>query len=184
MKEIATHRTDGLEGLARGVEVKICGILTGIQRRRNKEGKLWASMQIEDWNGSLEAMVFNTNYESCLSALEEDKAVMVKALVLPEENSAPRLSIQDIIPVELVTVNYPALISIRVSLAANGSDKADRLRKLIDTKPGSTDVRLRLEKPRDFSVILDLSTKVKPDKEFLQEVERICGTEAIEVLAG
>jgi DNA polymerase III subunit alpha len=109
---------------------------------------------------------------------------MVKALVLPEENSAPRLSIQDIIPVELVTVNYPALISIRVSLAANGSEKADRLRKLIDTKPGSTDVRLRLEKPRDFSVILDLSIKVKPDKEFLQEVERICGTEAIEVLAG
>ena len=43
VSELATHthqRT--LEGLERGTEVALCGILTGIQRRRNKEGKPWA----------------------------------------------------------------------------------------------------------------------------------------------
>jgi DNA polymerase-3 subunit alpha len=44
-------------------------------------------------------------------------------------------------------------------------------------------VRLRLEKPRDFSVILDVTRKVRPDKEFWAEVERICGPESVEVLA-
>ena len=36
---------------------------------------------------------------------------------------------------------------------------------------------------RDFSVILDITAKVRPDKEFRAEVERICGPEVLEVLA-
>jgi DNA polymerase-3 subunit alpha len=40
-----------------------------------------------------------------------------------------------------------------------------------------------LEKPRDFSVILDVTARVRPDKEFRNELARICGPEALEVLA-
>ncbi len=57
--ELSTHDTETLEGLERGAEVAICGILTGIQRKRNKEGKLWAAMRLEDRTGSVEAMVFS-----------------------------------------------------------------------------------------------------------------------------
>ena len=63
-------------------------------------------------------------------------------------------------------------------------DRAAELQKLFSAKPGDTEVRLRLEKPRDFSVILDITAKVRPDKEFKAEVARICGAEAMEVLAG
>ena len=49
--------------------------------------------------------------------------------------------------------------------------------------PAETEVRLRLEKRRDFSVILDVAAKVRPDKEFCAELARICGPEALEVLA-
>ena len=64
---------------------------------------------------------------------------------------------------------------------------ADEVKKMRDElfakKSGNTEVRLRLEKPRDFSVILDVTRKVRPDKEFWAEVERICGPESVEVLA-
>ncbi len=53
VKELATHTTGELEGLAKNTEVALCGILTGVQRRRSKEGKLWASMQIEDLEGAV-----------------------------------------------------------------------------------------------------------------------------------
>ena len=43
------------KGWRRGTEVALCGILTGVERRRNKEGKLWASMKIEDLEGAVEA---------------------------------------------------------------------------------------------------------------------------------
>ncbi len=185
VSELATHVTSGLEGLAKNTEVVLCGILAGIQRKRTKEGKLWAALQVEDLEGSIEAMVFSTQYERLLSALQEEKAVMVRALVLPEENALPKLSVQDIVPLEIARVNLPSLISIRVPL--NGSAENGRavaLHDLFVRKPGATEVRLRLEKSRDFSVILDVSAKVRPDKEFCAEVARICGTEAMEILAG
>jgi DNA polymerase-3 subunit alpha len=105
--------------------------------------------------------------------------------VLPEDNAPPKISVQDIIPLELARLNLPSLISIRIPVGTNGTngDKADALNRLFARKRGETEVRLRLEKPRDFSVILDVTTKVRPDKEFRAEVERICGPESVEILA-
>jgi DNA polymerase-3 subunit alpha len=184
VSELSTHYTETLEGLEKGVEVSICGILTGIQRKRNKEGKLWAALRLEDRTGSVEAMVFTTQYDRLLIHLVEDQAVLVRGLVLPEDNGPPKISIQDIVPLEVARVDLPTLISIRVPVGANGSqDKAQALCQLFARKQGATEVRLRIEKPRDFSVILDVTPKVRPDKEFWAEVERICGPESLEILA-
>jgi len=172
-----------LEGLERGVEVALCGILTSIQRRRNKEGKVWASMQLEDMNGSIDAVLFTTNYERLMDQLVEDQAVLVKGLVLPEESGPPKISIQDIIPLEVAGVLYPSLVSIRVPLGKQ-NDVAAALNDLFARKPGETSVRLRLESPRDFSLTLDITRKVKPDREFIREIERICGPDSYEKLAG
>ncbi|HML17304.1 MAG TPA: DNA polymerase III subunit alpha [Bryobacteraceae bacterium] len=185
VRELATHSTGQLEGLAKNTDVALCGILTGIARRRSKEGKLWASMQLEDLEGAVEAMVFSTQYERLLSSLIEDQAVLVRGLVLPEESGPPKISVQDIVPLEVACVDLPSLISIRVPMNGSGeADRAGKLRRLFDGKPGQTEVRLRLEKSRDFSVILDLTAKVRPDKEFCAEVARICGPEALEIMAG
>lgn len=182
--ELATHHSGNLEGLEKGFEVALCGVLTGIQRRRNREQKAWASMLLEDRDGSVEALVFTTSYERLAPMLVEDQAVLVRAQALPEENAPPKVSVQEIVPLDAARVPLPSLISIRVPLGQNGGcDRAAALRDLFQGKPGDTEVRLRLESPRDFSVILDVATKVRPDRDFRSEVERICGAEAIEVLA-
>ena len=93
--------------------------------------------------------------------------------------------VQDVVPLENARINLPSLIAIKIPMnGASQSDRAAELQKLFSAKPGDTEVRLRLEKPRDFSVILDITAKVRPDKEFKAEVARICGAEAMEVLAG
>ncbi len=184
--DLSTHTTANIQesDLEKGTEVKMCGMLGGIARRRSKEGKPWASMQLEDLTGTIEAMLFSTQYERLINFLQEEKAVLVKATVMPEENAAPKLNIQDIIPLDNVRVDLPTLISIRVWVDKNGvADGAAELNQLFSRKNGPTEVRLRLEKPRDFSVILDVPVKVRPDREFLAEVARICGPEAMEILA-
>ena len=110
--------------------------------------------------------------------------MLVRGLVLPEENAPPKISIQEIVPLEVARINLPSLISIRVPVnGVDGSERATALRNLFAQKPGDTEVRLRLEKSRDFSVILDVTAKVRPDKEFCAEIARICGSEAMEILA-
>jgi DNA polymerase-3 subunit alpha len=184
VRELASHSSDNLEGLEKGVEIALCGVVTTLQRKRNREGKPWCSMQLEDRTGGVECLLFTTNYEQLASMLVEDQAVLIRGLVLPEDNAPPKVSIQDVVPLEVARVPLPSLISIRVWLGRNGGvDRAGSLSDLFQRKPGDTQVRLRLESPRDFTVILDVPTKVRPDREFRAEIERLCGAEAIEVLA-
>src|SRR5690606_26033027 len=128
--------------------------------------------------------VFSTKFEELSNMLEEDKAMLVRGLILPEENAPPKISIQELIPLEVARVPLPSLIAIRVPMNGSGDGKrAAALAELFGKKPGNTEVRLRLEKRKDFSVILDVPAKVRPDKQFRAELERICGSEALEILA-
>ncbi len=182
--DLATHYTDKLEDLEKGAEVKLCGILTNIVRKTNREGKYWASLKIDDRRGTADAMVFATRYEELLSELKEDAAVFVRASVLPEEGGPPKLSIQEMVKLEDARVDLPSLISIRFWLKDESSgERAAALSQLFLRKQGETEVRLRLEKPRDFSIIMDVGSKVRPDREFRAEIERICGPESMEILA-
>ena len=185
ISELATHDTSTLEGLAKGVEVKVCGVFTNIARKRNKEGKPWAATVLEDRIGAVEALVFATSYERLAAEVLEDQAVLVTGLALPEENGPPKLSVQNIVALDNARVDFDSVISIRVWLGKNGhDDRAQALAELFQRKPGDTQVRLRLEAVRDFSVLLDVTSKVRPDKEFRSAVEAICGGDAIERVAG
>jgi DNA polymerase-3 subunit alpha len=185
VSELATHDSGSLDGLVKGAEVTLCGVPTGIIRKRNKEGKPWATMTIEDRGGSVEALVFASSYERLAPQIVEDEAVMVRALALPEEGGATKISVQDIVALDNARVDMPSVISIRVWLGrGNGSDRAQALEEVFRRKPGDTQVRLRLEMPRDFSVLLDVPSKVRPDKEFRALVAQVCGPESIEKLAG
>jgi DNA polymerase-3 subunit alpha len=181
--ELATHTSVTLEGLAKGDEVALCGVLTAIQRKRNREGKPWAALQIEDREGSTEALLFTTQWERLMGMLEEDKAVLIRGTALPEEGAGTKVSVQEIVPLDVARVPLPSLISIKVRIGRNGIDRAGALSKLFQEKPGDAQVRLRLEAVGDFAVLLDVPVRVRPDRAFKAEVERICGVEALEVLA-
>jgi DNA polymerase-3 subunit alpha len=186
-RDLRTHESDQLLELARNEEVKLCGILTNIQRKRSKDGKPWVSLTIEDHKGHVEGMIFNGRDNDQLTEdlapyLVEDNACLITATVLPEEGAAPKLRVKDLLPLKNARVPLPSLISIRVKLTQNGHDPVNELRNLFERKPGEAQVRLRLEAPRDFAVLLDIADRVRPDREFRQAVEQICGAEALEVL--
>ncbi len=185
--ELATHDSSSLDGLTKNAEVALCGVLSAIVRKRNKKNEPWAALTLEDRNGPVEAMVFASNYERLAPELVEDQAVLVRGLALPEEGGPTKISVQEIVALDNARIDLPSAISIRIWLGRNGKDgenRAQALEELFRRKPGETQVRLRLELPRDFSVLLDVAAKVRPDKEFRAQIQRICGPDAMERVAG
>ena len=113
-------------------------MLTGITRKRNREGKPWCVMQLEDRTGNVEALCFATSYERLASQVIEDTAVMVRGLVLPEENTTPKLSVQDIVALDNARIDLPGVIAIRVWIGRDGgADRAAALEELFKRKPGT-----------------------------------------------
>jgi len=182
INELTTYNSETLAGMQRGTEVSVCGVLTGIQKKRNKEQKPWAIAQLEDWTGSTEVLIFATKYETLQKEIAEDRPVLVFGKAMPEDDGSTKINVQEIIPLDQARVSLPSLISLRVRVG-DDKDRAGELKALFDRKPGETGVRLKLEKPHDFTLHLDIQARVLPDKEFKAEIEKICGPESLEVLA-
>ena len=180
ISDLGTHTTETLLGLERGVEVKICGILNGIQRKRNQKQEMWAAMQLEDLYGTVDCMVFASKYEGMAKALEEDKAMMITAKVLVDEGTPPKLSVQDLVPLENARVKLPSMVQLRVRLNEGESERVKAFRDLVDRKPGPAGIRLVLEKSHDFSLTLDLTPKVRADREFQGELRKLFGPNSFE----
>jgi DNA polymerase III subunit alpha len=64
-----------------GHQVTIGGILTGVNRRVNKNGEPWASAQLEDLAGGIEVLFFPRCYQVVGVDVAEDAIVLVKARV-------------------------------------------------------------------------------------------------------
>jgi len=185
--ELRTHESDGLEDLQRGFEVKLCGVFTGIQRRRNKEGRPWCSMMLEDWLGIVDMVCFAKTYEHLGDQIKEDEAVLVTGLVFPEENGPPKISVQEVVPLKNACVRYPLMVSIRLPLSGGEeavNARVDQLHHLFQRKQGTTEVQLVVDKPREYSATVQLDHKIRPDREFLAELSRLCGDDAYHVVSG
>ncbi len=160
-------------------------MLTGITRKRNKEGKPWAAMTLEDRSGSVEALVFATSYERLAPQVVEDQAVLVRgAGAAGRERAAEDFGAghrgAGQRPRGFAGRDFdPRLVGQQRRRKGAGTGGA-----IPQASPDETQVRLRLEAPRDFSVLLDVPAKVRPDKEFRAAIEQICGADAIERVAG
>ncbi|MBI1356257.1 MAG: DNA polymerase III subunit alpha [Acidobacteria bacterium] len=184
--ELATADSSNLGEKEPGASVALCGLLTAINRRRNREGRPWASAVLEDLKGSTELLIFANQYEQIGGDLQDDLPVLLRGKVRADEASAPKVSVEEIVALDNAAVKVPAAISITVRLG-NGFDEpataARQLRELFESKPGDTDVRLRLLRRKEYLVSYDLADRVRADRSFRRAAEKIFGEGSLEVTA-
>ena len=161
----------------------MCGVLTGVQRKRNREQKPWAAVVLEDRDGSVEGLVFATAFERLAKWWWRIRRCWCAAWCCRRRAARRRSPCRTLCRLTWRACPCRRVISIRVWLGRNGADKAEAMETLFRRKPGDTQVRLRLEMARNFAVILDVPMKVRPDREFRAELEKICGEGAMETLA-
>jgi DNA polymerase III subunit alpha len=71
-------------------------------------------------------------------------------------------------------------LNVRVKLNGGEEERSRAFQELIARKPGPAAIRIVLEKPREFSLTLDLASKVRVDKEFKAELAKIYGSTSFE----
>ncbi len=184
--ELATASSANLSEKEHASNVALCGMLTGIQRRRNREGRPWAMAVLEDLTGRIELLIFANAYEELDSSLVEDQPVLLRGSVRVDESGPSKVSVSEIVPLDNARVNLPMQIAITVKLSngsGRGEEVAAKLRELFERKPGDTDVRLRILRRQEFLVSYDLADRVRADREFRLAAEEICGRGSLEVMA-
>jgi DNA polymerase-3 subunit alpha len=80
-----------IDDVSDGMEALVAGIIVAKKTLVTKNGQMMAFIDIEDFFGIIEVVVFPKTYESCQQFLEEDRIIMVKGTVNFKEEETPKI---------------------------------------------------------------------------------------------
>ena len=126
-----------------GAPVTLAGLITGLQRKMTKRGDSWAIATLEDLEGVIDVMVFPQTYQLVATQLAEDVVVVVRGR-LDKREDVPRLVAMEVTVPDLSDgPRGPVVITLPVNRCV--PPVVDRLKEVLATHPGVTEVHLQLQ---------------------------------------
>jgi len=154
--------------------VRVGGILSGVQRKVTKQGNQWAAAILEDLGGAIEVRFFPQTYQLYATSIAEDAVVVVKGKV-DHRDDVPKLIAMDLtIPDLSVADSGPFVVSMPVARCV--PPVVERLREVLCTHPGPTEVHLRLRgRERTTVVRLDDKLRVAASAALIGDLKQLLG---------
>jgi DNA polymerase III subunit alpha len=154
--------------------VKVGGILSGVQRKVTKQGNQWAAATLEDLGGAIEVLFFPQTYQLYATSIAEDAVVVVKGKV-DRRDDVPKLIAMDLsIPDLSVDESGPFVVSMPVARCV--PPVVERLREVLVTHPGPTEVHLRLRGHERTTVVrLDDKLRVAASPALIGDLKQLLG---------
>ncbi|HEX4015767.1 MAG TPA: DNA polymerase III subunit alpha [Frankiaceae bacterium] len=157
-----------------GQIVTVGGIVATITRKVTKTGNPWAVVQLEDLDGGVETLFFPQTYAAVSHQLIEDEVVLVKARVDKREEM-PRLIAMELIVPDL-TQGPRGPLTVSLAAARCVPDLVTRLKGVLSTHPGTTEVRLQLLGPARVTTLrLDDGLRVSVSTSLVADLKELLG---------
>jgi DNA polymerase-3 subunit alpha len=159
-----------------GFEVSIGGIVSAIRVMRTKKGDAMAIVQLEDWEGIVEVLMFPDTYAKVQRLLEADAALIVKGK-LDNDEASMKILATDVYPMERAREILSKTVTIQINATTCPPDLPDQLQPIIDRKKGHAEIVFALNYPGKSTVFVRPNpyVKVLPDRELIEFTERLCG---------
>ncbi|WP_182113655.1 MULTISPECIES: DNA polymerase III subunit alpha [unclassified Actinotalea] len=136
---------------ADGSMVTVCGLVTSLQRKMSKNGNPWAAVTLEDIDGSVEIMFFGETYLAYSTVLAEDAIITVRGRVRRRDETMQLQAVEVWLPDVSAVESKPVMITLPVSRCT--PPVVERLREVLTTHPGVTEVHLKLTQPGRATVM-------------------------------
>src|SRR5260370_40516745 len=118
-------------------ELQVAGMLLGVRVQKSKrDGKLYAQAQLEDATGKIELICFSRDYERLCEQLKIEAPVLIRGVLMGEEDSAPKISVSAIQALDDVKVKLPGGVRIRINLERATEEIFAALKSAADAAPG------------------------------------------------
>ncbi|MDT4892841.1 MAG: polymerase subunit alpha [Pseudonocardiales bacterium] len=158
--------------------VTLSGILSSVNRRVTKAGAPWAQAVLEDLEGSIEVMFFPQTYAQVALTLAEDAIVAIKGRTDVRED-AVKLIASDL---QLLDTSEGPRGPVVVTMAPARCTPplVDRLKDVLATHPGTTEVHLRLVNgEREHVLRLGDGFRVLPSASLMGDLKALLGPAAV-----
>ncbi|MGA8042601.1 MAG: DNA polymerase III subunit alpha [Terracidiphilus sp.] len=165
-------------------EIQVAGMIHGLRVQKSKrDQKLYAQAALEDATGKIDLICFSRDYERLAAQLKIEAPVLIRGVLMGEEDAAPKISIISIQALEDVQVKLPGGIRIRINLDSATEETFTALKGAADGAPGPGKVMMQLEKKGEYAVILEPEgMSVAADRGWMERVEEILGKGTVQAV--
>ncbi|MCO1574921.1 DNA polymerase III subunit alpha [Crossiella sp. SN42] len=159
-------------------EVVIAGMISGLERRVNKNGEPWAIATVEDLDASIEVLFFPKSYSVLSADLVEDAAVAIKGRVNWRED---KMSIfgGGVIPLDIADAENNPGMDPPFVLACNPEKLNEEvlleLKRTLSMHKGDTPVHLKLMFRREAVMMAVDDYPIKLTPAFMGEIKALPG---------
>ncbi len=152
----------------------IAGLITGIQRKVTRQGASWAIITLEDLTGAIDVMAFSNTYNQYATMMGEDVIVLVKGRVDRREE-VPKFILMEMSLPDLHQERKGPLV-ITLPLARCTPPVVERMKEVLRSHPGTTDVHLRLESATENTLVtIDEGLKVSATASLSADLKALLG---------
>ena len=171
-----TARIDQLASLVDAGEASatICGMVTQVQRKQTKQGSVWAIVQVEDLDASVNVMVYPKVYEQCGGSLAPDAVVRVKGRLASKDDGIELSASEVSFPEVHAAAAGPVVIQVPATRCT--PPVVESLRGVLSAHPGLTEVQLRLVSPGRATVFrLEDGLRVTASPPLMADLKALLG---------
>ena len=165
-------------------QLQVAGQLLGLRVQKSKrDGKLYAMGSLEDATGKIEIICFARDYEKLAEKLKIEAPVLVRGVLMGDEDMPPKISVDGVTPLESVQIKLPTGIRIRFNLDTASEALFQALKSEADAAPGPGKIMLHLEKKGEYAVVLEpAAMSVTADRAWIERVEALLGKGAVQAM--
>jgi DNA polymerase III subunit alpha len=154
--------------------VTVAGLISGLQRKITKQGSPWAIVTLEDLEGVIDVMVFPQTYQLVATQLIEDAVVVVRGKIDKREDQPKLIATELTLPDLSEGPRGPVVITLPVARCV--PPVVDRLKEVLATHPGVTEVHLQLlSGGRTTLMRLDDRLRVAPGPALYGDLKALLG---------
>ncbi|MGA2966427.1 MAG: DNA polymerase III subunit alpha, partial [Terriglobales bacterium] len=169
---------------AKDENIAAAGLISGLRVAKSRKGDLWAQAALEDRFGKVELLIFPEAYKKLAEKVKLEVPVLIRGGVRIEEGANPKLTANEIIPLDDARVPMAKALRIRIPLASATGSTVDALHALCSERKGEAKVLFDVEREGDFMVVMEAEGyNVMPDRNFLGRVEELCGRGSVRVIS-
>jgi DNA polymerase III subunit alpha len=175
----SARMADG-SGVKSGTLVKVCGIVTSVKKKVDRNGNTMAFVGLEDFTGKGECIVFADPFQKYGPLLTADAMVMVIGKGEPSGDML-KVLVNEIIPMSDVRGRFAKSVRLRLDLGKVNENTVVELRSVIERHRGKCQCYFDIAGGGygKNSLYLTRRHTVDPSDEFLSAARRILGASSV-----
>jgi DNA polymerase-3 subunit alpha len=178
LEALTNTNSDKIKDMPDKTQVRVGGVIIGVQLKMTKKGDRMAFVTIEDLAGAVEMLVFPDLYKTAEALLEPDTPVLVSGETTVDERAGSvsvKIKAQELVALEGAIEKMAKAVVFNVSTDGLDRQGLFRLKTIVESHRGLTPAVIKFRVPGRGTAVMKLTGGVRPSRGLIQETRDALG---------